>query len=1398
MARARAFGLCKPASCWLAEAAQAEAACIGCPWPLSSSTRLSHPCASPCCLNQSPGKRSVWSQLTFSWVDPLLALGAERQLEFADLFELPETMQPQACGDRLWCLWAGRQRPDSGSLDLLWAVFDGYRYLFVAAGLIKLMNDALCFVGPLLLHEIIAYLDQGDHSSHTPPEDTRRFHYGLSCAIALGGAAAIRALLGTQYDYIIATIRLQMNAALMTAVYKKALCLSMADKSIFSSGEVQTFMSVDAERVTGLCMCLHDLWSLPFQIAVALLLLYFQVQYAFLAGLAFIVILIPLHIQTVVSPEVAIAAVYDWAVASLDDAVNQWLAARIAAACEAMMEAKDVRVRRMGELLAGIRTVKLYAWEPFFIKQTTCARQKELHSLATIKYLDAFCVYFWACTSILVSVLTFGLYALLGNPLRASTVFTSLALFNVLLAPLNCFPWVINGVVEASITSAPAAVSLRRLLRFLSCPELDPQWAYSACGHASHGPVTKGTSNSAKRVRGQVQEGHAWQEEVALSVAGARFTWSSQLAPCLKGVWLAVPQGAFVVVVGEVASGKTSLLAGLLGELKCLEGGAVLRGTVGYVSQVPWIQAATFRDNVLFGEEYDPERYAEVLQACALTFDLEQMPGSDLAELGERGLNLSGGQRSRLALARAIYQQRQVYFLDDPLSEVDVKVASHLLQNAICGPLMRSTTRIICTHHRQAVARADLLVVLKDGLVEYVGPPFTSYVKSFDLEGHSGAYADVTTADSQLAMDLQQPATGQGNASTFGLSTPSQIGAYGDNRVHGEGRSQACGLVGSKEEQGGSFVEEEEREIGSVRLVVYRQYLAAVGWAVVALVAASIFLMQATQNGADVWLSLWVDHTSPSSVSQPPGGFFYLVVMLDPLQRLSTWQEVYASLALANTVFTLSRSFSFAYGGLRAAKGLHQELLSSVLAAPVDFFDRTPLGRILNRFSSDQNTIDDSLPFIVNILVTIVFEMGGVLVVVCYTQRFYRETSRELRRLHSLSLSPIYATFSEALEGAPLIRAFDKQATFTAAHAKRVSRNQQTSFSETVASLWLSVRLQLMAAFLVTTIALFAVVKHHWSPTFLPQCTAAMTGLGLSYAMPIVELLNAILTTFTETEKDLVSVERVQQYMTISKEEEGKLGETLPLKLISWPTAGSVTFQNASLVYRPGLLPALDSLTFSIAAREHVGIVGRTGAGKSSVLAALFRLYKLAAGRILIDNVDIASIPLRQLRSRIGVVPQSPFLFSGSVRENLDPAGAYADHHIWEALKKCHLAASISSLEMQVAESGSNFSRGQQQLLCLARTILQRQQVLCLDECTASIDPVTTQKIQETVARECKSTTVIVIVHTPATIVTLPRVIVMDRGSVVEDGQPLELLKDMRSHLSMLINAERQSVSSVT
>eukprot|EP00850_Spirogloea_muscicola_P005214 SM000023S07670 [mRNA] locus=s23:744663:754300:- [translate_table: standard] len=1233
-------------------------------------------------------------------------------------------MQPQACGNRLWCLWAGRQRPDSGSLDLLWAVFDGYRYLFVAAGLIKLINDALCFVGPLLLHEVIAFLDQGDHSSHTPPEDIRGFHYGLSCAIALGGAAAIRALLGSQYTYIIATIRLQMNAALMTAVYKKALCLSLADKSIFSSGEVQTFMSVDAERVTGLCMCLHDLWSLPFQIAVALLLLYFQVQYAFLGGLAFIVILIPL---------------------------NQWLAARIAAACKAMMEAKDVRVRRMGELLAGIRTVKLYAWEPFFIKQTTCARQKELQSLTTIKYLDAFCVYFWACTSILVSVLTFGLYALLGNPLRASTVFlyafvplylnhvfTSLALFNVLLAPLNCFPW--------------ATVSLRRLLRFLSCPELDPQWAYSACGHASHGPATKGTSNSIKRARGQVQEGDAWQEEVALSVAGARFTWSNQLAPCLKGIWLAVPQGALVAVVGEVASGETSLLAGLLGELKCLEGGAVLRGTVGYVSQVPWIQAATFRDNVLFGEEYEAERYAEVLQACALTFDLEQMPGSDLAELGERGLNLSGGQRSRLALAsndnadlvlsRAIYQRRQVYLLDDPLSEVDVKVASHLLENAICGPVMQSTTRIICTHHRQAVARADLLVSLKDGLVEYVGPPLTSYDKSFNLEGHSGAYADVTTADSQVAKDLQQPATGR------------------------------------------SYVEEEEREIGSVRLVVYRQYLAAVGWAVVALVAASIFLMQATQNGADVWLSLWDDHTSPSSVSQPPGGFFYL--------------EVYASLALANTIFTLSRSFSFAYGGLRAAKGLHQELLSSVLAAPVDFFDRTPRGRILNRFSSDQNTIDDSLPFIVNILVTIVFEMGGVLVVVCYTQRFYRETSRELRRLHSLSLSPIYATFFEVLEGAPLIRAFDKQATFAAAHAKLVSRNQQTSFSETVASLWLSVRLQLMAAFLVTTIALFAVVKHHWSPTFLLQSTAGMTGLGLSYAMPIVELLNAILTVFTETEKDLVSVERVQQYMTISKEEEGKLGETLPVKLNSWPTVGSVTFQNVSLVYRPGLLPALDSLTFSIAAPEHVGIVGRTGAGKSSVLAALFRLYKLAAGRILIDNVDIASVPLSQLRSRIGVVPQSPFVFSGSVRENLDPAGAYADHQIWEALKKCHLAASTSSLEMQVAESGSNFSRGQQQLLCLARTILQRQQVLCLDECTASIDPVTTQKIQETVARECKSMTVIVIVHNPAIIVTLPRIIVMDRGSVVEDGQPLELLKDMRSHLSMLINAERQSVSSAT
>ncbi|KAL8042899.1 hypothetical protein ABFX02_09G082600 [Erythranthe guttata] len=1247
--------------------------------------------------------RRIWNLMTFETIDPVMQNGVKKQLDFEDLLQLPLDMDPSSCHNLLLQKWDAQKIDNFSHPSLFKAIFSAYGWPYFRIGLLKVLNDCLGFAGPLLLNKLIRFLQKGSTDVD-----------GYVLAISLGLVSVLKSFLDTQYSFRLAQLRLKLRSSIMTIIYRKCLCVSLAERSKFSEGEIQTFMSVDADRIVNLCNSAHDMWSLPFQIGVALYLLYRQVQFAFVSGVAITILLIP---------------------------VNKWIANLIANATKNMMEQKDERIRKTAELLTYIRTLKMYGWELLFSSWLMKTRSSEVKYLSTRKYLDAWCVFFWATTPTLFSLSTFGLYSLTGHHLDAATVFTCLALFNNLISPLNSFPWVINGLIDAAISS-------RRLNKYLSCYESD-----------------MGNGNNSSTI---FYDENCDFKETDVFIHDASCTWSSydekEFDLVLEHVNLCVPKGSMIVIIGEVGSGKSSLLNMVLGETRLVGGSVSMTGTKAYVPQVPWIMSGTIRDNILLGKDYNQKRYSEILHACALDLDISLMIGGDMSRIGEKGINLSGGQRARLALARALYHGSDTYLLDDVLSAIDAHVARAILENAILAPLINRNTRILCTHNIQAIYKADMVVVMDKGHVKWIGNPrdlssVTSYI-SFLSENEFDTFSDIKNK-----------------------------GKSSNSCGESEKNQEVLECISTSNEAQGT-IEVEIRNEGRVESTVYKNYAAFSGWSIAIVTCVSAILMQASRNGNDLWLSFWVD-TSGSNNESKYSTTFYLVIL--------------CMFCIVNSSLTLVRAFAFAFGGLRAAIRVHDQLLRNLIDAPVSFFDQTPSGRILNRLSSDLYTIDDSLPFILNILLANFVGLLGIAIVLSIVQVmfllvlipfwfmysklqfYYRSTSRELRRLDSVSRSPIYASFTETLDGSSTIRAFDSVDYFLFRFMQHVQIYQRTSYTEIFASLWLSLRLQLLAAFIVSFVAVMAIIGAHG---YIPvnMGTPGLVGLALSYASPIVSLLGSFLTSFTETEKEMVSVERVIQYMNIPQEK--LTGENAIDS--NWPSKGEIQFQNVTLRYMPTLPPALFDVTFNIHGGSRIGIVGRTGAGKSSILNILFRLNPICAGRVLVDGLNIGRVPVRDLRSKIAIVPQTPFLFEGSLRANLDPFETRDDEKIWNILEKCCIKEEIEAsggLDVRVKEAGTTFSVGQRQLLCLARALLKSSKVLCLDECTANVDTQTAYKLQKAISSECQSRTIITIAHRISTVMTMDKIFIFDQGVLVEEGNPQLLVHDESSRFSSFARA---------
>uniref|UniRef100_A0A4W4G676 ABC-type glutathione-S-conjugate transporter n=1 Tax=Electrophorus electricus TaxID=8005 RepID=A0A4W4G676_ELEEL len=1002
------------------------------------------------------------------------------------------------------------------------------------------------------------------------------------------------------------------------------------------------------------------------------------------------------------------------------------LIAKMRSKLQVQMKYMDGRIKLMNEILNGIKILKFYAWEKAFQEKVLAYREEELKALKKSQILYSISIASFNSSTFLIAFAMFGVYVLTDekNVLDAQKVFVSMALINILKTPLSQLPFAMSSTI---------------------------------CFQHTFAFPLDGTS---------------------VVIKNGTFSWSRDGPPCLKRVNVEVPHGSVVAVVGHVGSGKSSLLSAMLGETEKRSGHVTVKGSVAYVPQQAWIQNTTLRENIVFGQERRESWYHRVLEACALLPDLDVLPGGDATEIGEKGLNLSGGQKQRVSLARAVYRTADVYLLDDPLSAVDPHVGQHIFHKVI-GPkgILRDKTRVLVTHALSFLPQVDLILVMVDGEITETG----SYA---ELLGRQGAFADFVKTFA--GNERRESITFRGERSRSLLQK--KEGPYRQGEGHSRDNctnQSGCAITYTFNREGAKHKNQGFRTVG-VKLDMYVEYFRTIGPALIVPIIFLYAFQQAASLGYNYWLRLWADDPVVNGTQT------------DADAKLA----VFCALGFAQGSAIFGTTVAISLGGIMASRHLHLDLLNNVLRSPMQFFERTPSGNLLNCFSKEVDAIDCMIPEGFKMMLGYVFKMLEVATIVLmasplagfvilpltlfytFIQSFYVATSCQLRRLESVSRSPIYTHFNETVQGASVIRAFRVQPRFILQANSRVDHNQTAYFPRFVATRWLAVNLEFLGNVLVLAAAIFSVTGR---ATLSP----GIVGLAVSHSLQVTGILSWIVRAWTDVENNIVSVERVKEYSETPKEAAWTT-ENRPLPS-AWPQTGTIEFQEYGLQYRKGLDWALKEITLSVQEREKVGIVGRTGAGKSSLALGIFRILEAAKGKISIDGIDIAEVGLQDLRSRVTIIPQDPVLFSGSLRMSLDPFDSYSDEEVWRALELAHLKSFVSGLpdklQHECSEGGENLSLGQRQLVCLARALLRKTKVLVLDEATAAVDLETDNLIQSTIRTQFEECTVLTIAHRLNTIMDYTRVIVMDRGYITEMDSPGNLITKRGHFYRMCVEA---------
>ncbi|XP_076594665.1 ATP-binding cassette sub-family C member 12 isoform X2 [Chaetodon auriga] len=1025
----------------------------------------------------------------------------------------------------------------------------------------------------------------------------------------------------------------------------------------------------------------------------------------------------------------------------------------------------------------------MYAWEDSFEKKIEGLRSKETTQVRWAGYIQNINISITSIIPTIATTVTFIVHTALGLRLNTADAFTTISIFNSLRFCLALMPLSVKSLAEA-------AVSLKRLRKILLIQNPEPYLMQEE--DIDSAIVMKNATLSWTKPDSQ--------PDLSLSPAngmnghkvdGMSQNEKTETLPALRNISLTLPKGKLLGVCGNVGSGKTSLISSILEQMHLLQGSVTANGTFAYVSQQAWIFHGTVQENILMGEPFDKYKYNRVVDVCGLRPDLLILPYGDQTEIGERGLNLSGGQKQRISLARAVYSSKDIFLLDDPLSAVDAHVGKHIFEECIKKELQGKSV-ILVTHQLQYLEYCDNILVLEDGEVREAGDHQA-------LTKAEGRYAQLignyrieqskteTEMDEVLPQDTAQMKEVElKDLGDIGIVNPAfDMSDERDDQT-------AADQISTVSDQ---LVSQEASTEGAISWRVYHQYILALGGYFVAfLTILNVVLLVGSTAFSNWWLSFWLGQGNGTSELAD--------ISLNP--DLQFYQFVYGMLMVVMVLLAVIKCFLYTGVTLKAACKFHNRMFKNIISSPMSFFDTTPTGRILNRFAKDQEEVDSVLPvnmdpflqFCLMVTFTIVIisavfpamliavaVMGALFILILF---IFQRSIRHMKKMENISRSPCISLTTSALQGLSTIHAYNTRDSHIKLFKSLNDINSNHFLLFHCGTRWLSFWLDFMASAMTLLVALFVVLSDD------SVIDPSLKGLALSYTIQLTGMLQYVVRQSTEVEARFNSVERLQEYIKDCESEAPRHIKDAQMPK-DWPNNGAITFQGYKMRYRENTPIVLNGLNFAIQAGEKLGIVGRTGSGKSSLGVALFRMVEPAEGTIMIDGVDIMAIGLHDLRSKLSIIPQDPVLFIGTVRYNLDPFNNNTDEDIWMALDKTYMKDSISKLEGKlqapVLENGENFSVGERQLMCMARALLRNSKIILLDEATASIDAETDALIQSTIKDAFQDCTMLTIAHRINTVMHADRILVMDKGEAAELDSPDVLKQRPDSLFSSLLAA---------
>nr|XP_034338521.1 multidrug resistance-associated protein 1 [Crassostrea gigas] len=1259
------------------------------------------------CLENSP----IMSALAFSWFTRIVKDAYKRPLEAKDLIELSTDLKSESTVPVFEKAWRDDSNRQKRRTDVNQNICSGNIKACLSRVILKIHFYEIfihfLITVPIYLYSFIGPLIFRSLINFAEDADDYLWH-GIFLASAYFLFGVVQTFQDTHSDHVGHMLGIKIRTSVCGAIYRKMAKLSNKAKQECTVGEMVNLMSDDATKINHRSIFeLHLLWLGPVQACIAMYFLYQELGSAALVAFFLLVVFVPLI----------------GVIAKAQHKINK--------------EGKDITDKRMkvlNEVFNGMKVLKLYAWESSFGDKIGSIRSQEIHEKTKNRYLDIVNMFCWQMSEFLFTFSIFAVYLWLdeGNVLTTKKIYFIMSMISAFRGPLMYMPIAITSLIELS-------VSLKRIETFLNREEIDE----SAIQHSE-------------------------DAEKAITMKAASFTWNKAKSPSLKNIDVDVANGELVAVIGSVGAGKSSLMSAAIGEMEKISGTVDVKGSVAFVTQEAWIQNNTLRENILFGRKMNVKNYRKAVEACALQADLDILPKGDETEIGEKGINLSGGQKQRVSLARAVYDDADIYLLDDPLSAVDARVGRHLFDQVIGNRgLLRNKTRVLVTHAISFLPYVDRVISLVNGEVSEVG----TYT---ELMERNGAFAEF------VRTHLQEESSSD-DESTDGSTRPASF----DRQVSTIDHLNTKEVTENEERcKDSKFIEEESINLDEAKWSAYGTYLKIVGPVLLVMFAACL-----AQNAADFyknyWLSEWDSDISDNKTE-----------LNSSAQAISQGYKIkgFGLIGLINTLLNVLGELSVIFIVVTSAKKVHQKTLAGVMRAPFSFFENTPVGRMVNRFSKDMECLEHSLPWVTKsfmhtfprIVFTLIVITSGMPTMVYFLvplfimyfliQRLFSVAACQCRRMNKALRSPQFSFFSESIQGATTIRAFNKTSLFAQECDRRRDAFHKAELTTLSCYRWLNFRLGFLGNLLVFIACVLACYRRD-------VLSSGMIALIMTYAGNVTDTLRWIVFAFTEMDTNIITVERIQEYINLKPEADWRIKETEPAS--NWPQRGHVKFSNFSLRYREDLDLVLKGIDCDITPGEKIGIVGRTGAGKSSLTLALFRILEKAGGSIIIDDVDISTIGLHDLRSKLTIIPQDPVLFSGTLRMNLDPFNSFSDDDLWEALEHAHLKKYVESLEggllYECSERGENLSVGQRQLICLARALLKKSKILVLDEATAAVDLKTDNLIQNTIRREFSECTILTIAHRLNTVLDYSRIMVLDKGQIKEFDSPDVLLKDENS-----------------